>query len=133
MALGLGLGALALGAGADETGTFHGEAPDVAVRYYAGGIGHSAARQAAEQSREYSVRVLFAAPDRSFLANVGLTVTDARGRVVFRIARAGPLILLGLPPGSYAFEGSYKGASRRVEPVAVRPGPRRDVVFVFPE
>lgn len=77
----------------------------------------------AEDSREYSVRVLFATSERAFLANVSLTVTDAKGRDVFRISGAGPVILLGLPKGAYAFEGSYRGAIRRYPRVLVDPGP----------
>lgn len=117
----------------EKAGTFRGEVVDVAVKYWVGGVGHSAEREAAEQSPDYSVRVLFAAPDRAFLANVGLVVTDTQGRVVFRIEGAEPVILLGLPKGIYAFEGSYHGLTKRYPRVAVDPARRRDVVFVFPE
>ena len=117
----------------EQPGTFQGEGVEFAVRYWAGGVGHSPEREAAEASREYSVRVLFATPERAFLANVGVTVTDAEGRDVFRIFGAGPVILLGLPKGAYAFEGSYHGAAHRYPRVLVDPAQRRDVVFVFPE
>ncbi|MBI3454828.1 MAG: hypothetical protein HY002_03430 [Candidatus Rokubacteria bacterium] len=116
----------------EQAGTYRGEA-GVAVKYYAGGVGHSPAAEAAERSPEYSVRVLFATPERALLGNVGLTVTDAQGRVVFRTEGADPIIYLTLPRGSYAFEGSYHGATSRFPRVAVDPRRRRDVVFVFPE
>lgn len=132
MVLAVALFSIRAGA-AEQVGTFRGEGVDVSVKYYAGGIGHSAEREAAEQSREYSVRVVFATRDRTFLANVGLIVTDVKGRVVFRIEGTGPLILLALPAGTYAFEGSYHGSTKRFQRVAVDPTRRGDVVFVFPE
>jgi hypothetical protein len=122
------------GARAEEkSGTFQAEGVTFTVKYYAGGVGSSTQREAAEQSPDYSVRVLFAAPDRSLLADVGLVVTDAKGRVVFQIERADPVIYLGLPEGLYVFEGSYHGSVRRHARMAVDPARRRDIVFVFPE
>lgn len=117
----------------EQAGTFMGEGVAFAVKYWAGGVGHSAEREAAEKSHEYSVRVLFATPEHAFLANVGLVVTDAKGQVVFRIEGAEPVILLGLPKGTYAFEGSYHGSTKRSPRVVVEPSRRRDVVLAFPE
>lgn len=106
------------------------DAPEIA--YYAGGIGQSPERDAAEQSQEFSVKVVFAAPDRSFLANVELKVADTAGRVIFLISRSGPLLYLGLPSGRYDFLGSYHGREGR-QSVAVETSTRQLVVFVFPE
>lgn len=117
-----------------QAGTFQGEGVKFAVKYYAGGVGgYPPEEQMAERSPEYTVRVFFATPARSLLANVGLVVTDAQGRVVFRIEKAEPIIYLGLPKGTYAFEGSYHDATQRYERVLVDPAKRRDLVFVFPE
>lgn len=117
-----------------QAGTFQGEGAEFAVKYYAGGVGgYPPEEVAAERSPEFTVRVFFATPAGSLLANVGLVVRDARGRVVFRIDGAEPIIYLGLPKGTYAFEGSYHGATRRYERVVVDPAKRRDVVFAFPE
>jgi hypothetical protein len=130
----MAVGLLGPGARAEEkSGTFQTEGVEFTVKYYAGGVGSSPQREAVERSPDYSVRVLFAAPDRSLLANVGLVVTDAKGRVVFRIERADPVIYLGLPKGLYAFEGSYHGSVRRHPGVAVDPASRPEIVFVFPE
>lgn len=106
------------------------DTPEIA--YYAGGIGQSPERDAAEYSKDFSVKVVFAAPNRSFLANVELKVADATGRVIFHISRSGPLLYLGLPPGRYDFLGSYHGRAER-QSVAVETSTRRLVVFVFPE
>jgi hypothetical protein len=119
-------------AAAEHAGTYRGEA-GIAVTYYAGGVGQSAQEDTAERSPDYSVRVLFATPERTLLGNVALTVTDMQGRVVFRIEKADPIIYLGLPGGTYAFEGGYHGATKRFLRVAVDPPRRRDVLFVFPE
>lgn len=120
--------------GVEQAGTFQGEGVGFSVKYYAGGVGgYPPEEQAAERSPEFTVRVFFATPARSLLANVGLVVRDTQGRVVFRIAKAEPIIYLGLPKGTYAFEGSYHGATQRYERILVDPAKRRDVVFVFPE
>jgi len=119
-------------AAAEQAGTYRGEA-GIAVKFYAGGVGHSAEEEGAERSPDYSVRVLFATPQQALLGNVALTVTDLQGRVVFRIEKADPIIYLGLPNGTYVFEGAYHGATKRFLRVAVTPSRRRDVVFVFPE
>lgn len=117
-----------------KAGTFQGEGVEFAVKYYAGGVGgYPPEEAAAERSPEHTARVFFATPARSLLANVGLVVRDAQGRVVFWIEKAEPIIYLGLPKGTYAFEGSYHGSTQRYERVAVDPTRRRDVVFVFPE
>jgi len=119
-------------AATEQAGTYRGEA-GISVRYYAGGVGQSTEEEAAERSPDYSVRVLFATPERTLLGNVGLTVTDMQGRVVFRIEKADPIIYLGLPQGTYTFEGAYHGAMKRFLSVAVDLRRRRDLVFVFPE
>jgi hypothetical protein len=123
---------VAAAAAAEQAGTFRGEA-EIAVKYFAGGVGQSPEKEAAERSPDYSVRVLFTTPEQALLGNVGLTVTDTQGRVVFRIEKADPVIYLDLPKGTYAFEGSYHGAAQKVQSVAVVPPRRREVVFVFPE
>jgi hypothetical protein len=105
-------------AAAEQAGTYRGEA-EIAVKYYAGGVGHSAQEEAAERSLDYSVRVLFATPERALLGNVALTVTDTQGRLVFRIEKADPIIYLGLPQGTYTFEGGYHSATKRFLRVAV--------------
>lgn len=141
MVLAVGLFSIRVGA-VEKAGAFRGEGVDVTVKYWAGGVGHSAERDAAEQSLDYSVRILFATAKHEFLAKpqadlqpgeVGLVVTDPQGRVVFRIDEARPVILLGLPKGIFAFEGRYHGSTKRFERVAVEPTRRRDVIFVFPE
>lgn len=117
-----------------KAGTFQGEGVEFAVKYYAGGVGgYPPEEAAAERSPEHTARVFFATPARSLLANVGLTVTDAQGRVIFRIKEAEPIIYLGLPKGTYTFVGSYHGATQRYPQVIVDPATRRDVMFVFPE
>src|SRR5262249_4888202 len=119
-------------AAAEQAGTYRGEA-EIAVKYYAGGVGQSAQEEAAERSLDYSVRVIFATPERALLGNVALTVTDTQGRLVFRIEKADPIIYLALPQGTYTFEGGYYSATKRFLRVAVTPPRRRDVLFVFPE
>ncbi len=116
----------------EQAGTYQGKT-GVPVKYYAGGIGYSSQEETAERSPEYSVRVLFATPERALLGNVSLVVTDPQGRVVFRIEKADPIIYLGLPKGTYAFEGSYHDATKRFTRLAVDPQKRRDVIFVFSE
>jgi len=123
----------ATAAAMEQKGTFRAEGVEFEVNYYAGGIGYSPEEAAADKSPDYSARVLFATAERTLLGNAGLVVTDATGRVVFRIERADPVIYLALPKGVYTFEGGYRGATQRHPRIAVDPVRRRDIVFLFSE
>ena len=83
------------------------------VKFVCGGIGsdESAAMRAGMKSHPLSL--LFARADGAYLAEVGVTVTDAVGKEVLKTRANGPLCLIDLPAGKYTVEADDAGTSKK--------------------
>jgi hypothetical protein len=61
--------------------------------------------------KDYPLRLAFSragTPRAEYVANVAVTITDAKGRNIFELAAAGPYLLLKVPPGRYAVTATYE-------------------------
>lgn len=117
----LGIAALVLGMAAqpvlaaDETPL---PAPDRAgqVAYRSGGIGSDQSAEMKQDMRHYSVVLEFAGRDggsNAYLADIPVSVTDARGRQVLSTVTEGPFLLAALPAGRYSVTATYHGQTQR--------------------
>ena len=79
------------------------------VRYRTGGIGLDESTAFKSAIGKHSAALVFTSHSGSaneYLADVPVTITDARGREVLKVA-AGPYLLLDLPAGSYTATARY--------------------------
>ena len=84
-----------------------------AARYACGGIGsdESTAMRAAMKSHPLSL--LFARADGAYLADVGVTIRDAKGATALQLTADGPVCLVDLPAGRYSIEATSEGRAQR--------------------
>ena len=84
-----------------------------AAHFVCGGIGsdESAAMRAAMKSHPLSL--LFARADGAYLAEVGVTVTDAGGKQALKMRSTGPVCLVDLPAGKYTVEVDNEGTVKK--------------------
>ena len=82
------------------------------VTYMSGGIGQDEARAMRREASQFPLELLFV--ERSgkrddFLADMPVTIRDAKGDVVFRGRSAGPYFLAKLPAGRYTVSSREDG------------------------
>ena len=122
-ALGAGLmlglaGASALAA--EEIVTTRGSA-----QYVSGGVGDESMQRMTALAKDFNLQLLFAATAGNYLADVAVSIRDARGAVVLETSTDGPLLLARLPAGRYEFAASLDGVSVRQTATVAATGQRR--------
>ena len=104
------------------------------VGYLSGGIGRDESTAIEKASPQWPLTLEFAVRDRQraeFVANVDVTVRDAKGHQALRAKAAEPFVLAKLPPGHYAV-GATIGGRVLHEHVVVGNGKPAKLVFVWP-
>ena len=56
----------------------------------------------------YAVRIEFANAHAEYLSDIDITVSDAKGEVLFTLRCASPWFLAKLPPGKYTVAGTFE-------------------------
>ena len=80
------------------------------ITYVSGGIGSDEAKAMKAEAKHYPLSMVFSAgKNNEYLANVGVTIKDPSGKVVFDETSDGPIMLLKLEPGRYRIEASRDG------------------------
>ena len=74
------------------------------VQYITGGIGKDEVAQVRQLGRkhDFNVQLTFAWNTGNFLADIPVTITDARGNPVFTLEKSDPVLMLRLPAGRYS-------------------------------
>ena len=78
-------------------------------KFISGGVGEDSNARIQALTKDYNLRLLFAAKDGHYLADVAVTITDARGAKVLETVSEGPWLLTNLAPGKYEIAASYDG------------------------
>jgi len=81
------------------------------VPYLNGGVGEEEVQFIKQTMKDYTLRFAFSragTPRAEYVANVAVTITDAKGTNLFELAAAGPYLLLKLPPGRYSVTATYE-------------------------
>jgi len=61
---------------------------------------------------QYNLRLMFAARNGDYLANIAVTLSDARGNAVLDTIAEGPIFYAHVPPGRYRLTVSNQGQSQ---------------------
>lgn len=93
---------------------------DGKVTYVSGGIGEAESTAMKREAHHYPLELLFVArrgAHDDYLADIPVTIKDAKGHVVFRGKSDGPYFLARLPAGRYSVMSRDNGhaISRQVE------------------
>lgn len=81
------------------------------VRYACTGVG--AESRDDPRWREFAAKVVFAASNGGYLADVNTRVADGQGRTVLETRDCGPWLLLDVPQGSYRINATAHDAAGR--------------------
>jgi hypothetical protein len=104
-----------------------------AVTYVSGGIGQEEAQAFAVAARHYPLTLEFAVKHRSratFVANVPVRITDARGQTVLETRSTGPFLLAKLPAGHYTVTAEQHGQTL-TRAVRLAPAQPAHVLFLW--
>jgi hypothetical protein len=123
---------LSIAFGAASGLPFAAETASGPVKFVSGGVGDESEARIREVSKDFNLRLLFAAKDGHYLADVKVTILDARGARVLDTVSDGPWLLATLAPGKYEITASYAGASVRQATTIPATG-RREVIFRWDE
>jgi hypothetical protein len=84
------------------------------VRFVSGGIGEDERLELAAMHAEFNVHMTFAVKRAgNFIADVGVEVSDAAGRVLLDTVSQGPWLYARFAPGSYRLRARYGGVEQR--------------------
>lgn len=85
------------------------------VQYVTGGIGKDEVEKVRQVGRkhDFNVQLTFAWNTGNFLADIPVTITDARGNPVFTLEKSDPVLMLRLPAGRYTAMATYDGATMK--------------------
>lgn len=91
--------------------------------YVCGGIGVDESTAMRAAMKDHPLSLLMARADGAYLADVAVTVTDAKGATAMSMRSSGPVCLVDLPAGRYTVEASTEGKSKK-ESVTLGGGPK---------
>lgn len=85
------------------------------LAYLNGGAGDEEVQFIKQAMKDYSLALAFAqkaGPRGEYVAEVAVTIKDAKGQTVFELPSTGPYLLVKLPPGSYEVTATYQGNAK---------------------
>ena len=102
------------------------------VKFVSGGVSDDSAERMAALGKEFNLKLLFAAKDGHYLADVAVSISDTGNRKILDTISEGPFLLAQLPPGRYAITATYAGAAQ-TRSTTVAPSGRRELIFRWQE
>jgi hypothetical protein len=82
------------------------------ITFVSGGAGDEDREALKQVESQYNLRLMFAARNGDFLANVGVTLSDAHGKAMLDTIAEGPIFYAHVPPGRYRLTVSNQGQSQ---------------------
>jgi hypothetical protein len=98
-------------------------------RFMSGGAGIEERNEMMQQASQYDLALIFAAPSGDYLSDVGIVITDGRGKEVVNTTTAGPLFYAQLPSGRYGIKATYDGQTKEIKGVQINSGRRMSQLF----
>jgi len=102
------------------------------VKYVSGGVGDDSDARMQSLGKEFNLKLLFAAKDGHYLADVALTIVNERGVKVLDTTSEGPWLFAALAPGKYRITATYAGTAVTRDTTVPASG-RREVFFRWVE
>ncbi|HEX3971632.1 MAG TPA: hypothetical protein VHX19_09915, partial [Stellaceae bacterium] len=94
------------------------------ITFVSGGAGDEDRDALHQVENQYNLRLMFAARNGDFLANIGVTLSDARGKAVLDTVAEGPIFYAHVPPGRYRVTVSNQGHAQSRD-ITIGNGPVR--------
>ena len=107
-------------------------APASQAKFISGGVGEDSDARMQALTKDYNLRLLFAAKDGHYLADVAVKITNERGVKVLDAVSDGPWLLASLAPGKYQITATYNGKPV-TRSTTIAPTGRREVFFRWEE
>jgi hypothetical protein len=82
------------------------------ITFVSGGAGDEDRSALKQVESQYNLRLLFAARNGDYLANVAVTLSDTRGNALLDTIAEGPMFYAHVPPGRYRLTVSNQGDSQ---------------------
>lgn len=99
--------------------------------YMSGGVGADERLALKERAKAFNVKLVFAAADGSYIADVKLEIGGAKNQAIVSTATTGPWFFIELPPGTYSVKATFAGQSKEVTALRVSKDKRAYQVFVW--
>jgi hypothetical protein len=82
------------------------------ITYVSGGIGVDAEEKLRAQRSEYNLMLVFTLTEGNYIADVRVTLADAKGATLVEHVADGPYFLAKLPAGRYSVSATYEGKTQ---------------------
>lgn len=102
------------------------------LRFVSGGVGDDSDARMHARFADFNLRLLFAAIDGHYLADVAVTISDAGGSRVLDTVAQGPWLLASIAPGRYVVTAQYDGRTVTQKTTIAARG-TRELVFRWQE
>ena len=83
------------------------------IPYVSGGVGEEERDLLQPLGREYNVKLIFAAKEGNYFAEIAIAIVDSRGRKVLDAVSEGPWFYTQLPPGTYSVMAQVGGRTQQ--------------------
>ena len=83
------------------------------IPYVSGGVGAEERDLLHPLGQEYNVKLIFAAQEGNYVADVSIAIVDGRGRKVLDAVSEGPWFYTQLPPGTYSVMAQVGGQTQQ--------------------
>jgi len=82
------------------------------IPYISGGVGQEERDALAAKSKDYNLKLMFAAKGGEYHADIKVSITDSRGKQIFSAVADGPWFFTNLPAGKYTVTATMKDSAK---------------------
>ncbi len=117
------------------SGTVLAQPPEVksagGATFVSGGVGDESMAQMTDMEKQFDLKLFLVGKSGSYLSDIGVVITDTKGKAVVMTTSEGPVFLANLPSGTYSVKATKNGDALE-QPVSVTSGQLRTVYLRFP-
>ena len=106
-------------------------AAETTVPFLSGGVGDDAMAQLIAREKEFDLKLFLVGQSGTYLSDIRITITDARGKGVLLTTSEGPILLANLPTGTYNVKAQKNGHTLE-QKVSVTSGKLQTTYLRFP-
>jgi hypothetical protein len=100
------------------------------ITYLTGGVTLDERQEMADQRKNFSLLLKFAAKSGRYLGDVAVNITNGKGAAVFESTTDGPWLLVNLPAGSYTLKATSGGVSQS-QKISIGENARRELTMYW--